>query len=305
MPSSISRVRPLLVIAILLAVTACANRPTVDSVSKFSVALQGASESVQQGLGEIQRLETAVNDAAEAERFIRRDDPNIQFGRDKNITDAVIAPRLAFFRALSTYASSLAAAVSDEQIESVRAQFTAAGEAFSELGEKVAAGSGAKFPTDLAGKVSKAIGNLAAFMADAKLNREIPKIVSGVHGDLAAGIAAFKADLGEPSEGGFRAIMDDTFGNLIGQKKKLLLVLKKDPRTSEAALYDAVIEAQTQVRQLRKSERLLAAIPPALDKLLSAHEALKSPKDETTLGKIKVFFERAKELQAIANGLKS
>lgn len=305
MPCLNSSVRPLLLAAVLFTVAACANRPTVEAVSKFSVALQGASVSVQRGLGEIQRLETAVNEAAEAERFIREDDPNIMFGRNKNITDAVISPRLGFFKALSKYASSLAAAVSDKQIDDVRAQFTATGQAFTQIGEKVAAGSGAKFPNDLAGKVSEAVANLAAFMIDAKLNREIPKIVSGVHDDLAAGVAAFKADLGDPGKGGFRTIMRDTIKNLTGQKKKLLLVLKREARTSKASLYRAVLEAQAEVRQLHKSERLLAAIPRALDKLLSAHEALKTPTDGTTLGKIEIFFERAKELQAIANGLNS
>jgi hypothetical protein len=305
MSSLNSSVRPLVVVAVLLAVAACANRPTVEAVSKFSVALEGASASVQQGLGEIQRLETAVNDAAEAENFIREANPKIQFDRNENITDAVIAPRLAFFKALSDYASSLAAAVSDEQVEKVRAQFTATGQAFTDLGTKVAAGSGARFPSDLAGQVSKAAANLAAFMVDAKLNREIPIIVSGTHDDLAAGVAAFKADLGDPAAGGFRAIMHDTIGILIGQKKKLLLVLKKEPTTSKAALYNAVLEAQAQVRELRKSERLLSAIPPALDNLLIAHAALKTPNDQTTLGKIEIFFQRAKELQAIANDLNS
>ena len=50
---------------------------------------------------------------------------------------------------------------------------------------------------------------------------------------------------------------------------------------------------------------LLAAIPPALDKLLVAHEALKTPESQVTLAKVEVFFARAKELQAIANSLES
>lgn len=48
---------------LLLATTltaGCALRPTVEAVSKFSVALEGASLSVQQQLGGIQQHETAA-----------------------------------------------------------------------------------------------------------------------------------------------------------------------------------------------------------------------------------------------------
>ena len=305
MPRKKSSIYQLLVVLVLLTAAACTNRPTTEAVSKFSVALEGASTAVQQGLGEIQRLETTVNDAAEAENFIRDPNSSIQFGRNKSITDAVIAPRIAFFKALSKYASSLAAAVSDEQVERVREQFAATGQAFIELGEQVSAQSGTSFQSDSAAKVSAAAANLAGFMVEAKLNREIPKIVSAVHGDLAEGIKAFKADLGDAGSGGFRSIVNDTIANLSGQKKKLLLVLRQDGGMSKSALHDAVIQAQIEVRQLRKSERLLAAIPPALDKLLKAHAALRPPKDQTTRGKIEIFFGRAKELQAIANSLRS
>jgi hypothetical protein len=297
--------RPLCGAVILLLIAACTTRPTEEAVAKFSVALDGASTSVQQGLTEIQRQETAANDAAEAERFIRQNDPNLRFGRNANITDAVIAPRLAFFAALSEYASSLAAAVSDEQIESVRAQFAATGEAFSELGSKVAAASGKTFPSDLAGQVSQAAANIAAFMVEQKLNREIPTIVSGVHENLKAGVDAFKADLGDPASGGFRAIMNDSIEVLVGQKTKLLIVLKQEGTTPKADLYNSVLRAQAEVRKLRQSERLLAAIPPALDRLLEAHEALKTPDSPVTLAKVEVFLARAKELQAIANSLES
>ena len=290
---------------ILLVIGGCTTRPTEEAVAKFSVALESTSVSVQQGLSEIQRQEIAVNDTTEAEAFIRQDDVSIQFGRNATITDAVIEPRLAFFRALSEYASSLAAAVSDEQIELVRAQFAATGEAFIDLGNEVAAASGRTFPSDLAGQVSQAAANIAAFLVEEKLNREIPIIVSGVHDDLKAGVNAFKADLGDPNSGGFRAIMNDSVEILIGQKKQVLLVLKQEGATPKAGLYDAVLEAQEQVRELRQSERLLAAIPPALDRLLEAHEALETPQNPLTLSKIEIFLARAQELQAIANSLSS
>jgi hypothetical protein len=290
---------------ILLVIGGCTSRPTEEAVAKFSVALDSTSVSVQQGLSEIQRQETAINDTAEAEAFIREEEANIQFGRNQNITDAVIAPRLAFFTALSEYASSLAAAVSDEQIESVRAQFAATGEAFIDLGNEVAAASGSTFPSDLAGQVSQAAANIAAFLVEERLNREIPIIVSGVQNDLKAAVDAFKADLGNPDSGGFRSIMNDSVNTLIGQKKQLLLLLKQEGATPKADLYQSVLEAQEQVRELRQSERLLAAIPPALDRLLEAHEALETPEAPLTLSKIEIFFARAQELQAIANSLES
>ncbi len=297
--------RALLVVAILLSAAACTTRPTAEAVSKFSVALDGTSQAVQQGLSEIQRLETAVNDSSEAEQFVRQADPNIQFGRNTRLTDEVIQPRLAFFKALSSYASSLATAVSDEQIEGVRAQFSATGEEFKKLGEQVASAAGQNFPTDLADQVSTAAAGITAFLVEEKLNREIPVIVSGVHEDLRAGVAAFKADLGDPTTGGFRAIMNDSIQLLIGQKKQFLLILKSKGGMSDADLYEAVLQAQTEVRELQRSERLLAAIPSALDKLVEAHAALQSPKNESTLGRIQIFFERAKELKAIADGLSS
>lgn len=304
MPSLGSSLRGFAVLTVLLAVSACQSRPTADAVSEFAQTLQSTSASAQRGLDEIQRLEAAASDAAAAERILRDDDPNIQLDRAGNITDAVIAPRRDFFEALSKYASSLEAAVSDDQVDKVRAQFAATGQAFTELGGKVAAASESRFPADLAAVVTKAVSNLAAFMVEAKLNREIPKIVAATHQDLKAGVDAFKADLGDRKTGGFRAILHDLVETQVGQEKKLLLILKADQRTSQAALHRAVLDAQTRVRQLRRSERMLDRIPAALDELLSAHEALLRPKDQSTLAKIEAFAKRAKELQWAVDSLR-
>jgi len=142
-------------------------------------------------------------------------------------------------------------------------------------------------------------------MVEEKLHREVPVIVAAVHDDLKTGVEAFKADLGDPDAGGFRAILHDSIETLVGQKKKLLLIIKSEGQTPSGAMYDAVLKAQAEVRKLRDSARLLDAIPPTLDKLLEAHEALKSPTDASARAKIQAFFERAKDLQAIASDLRS
>ncbi len=299
-----SSLRPLAVVAVLLVASACQSRPTVEAVSEFSQVLESTSLAVQQGLSEVQRLETAAGDAAEAERFLREEDPNLRFGRNDNLTEALVAPRRAFFKALSSYASSLAAAVGEDQVEGVRAQFAVTGSAFAALGQRVAATSQSRFPPDLAGRVSKATAAFAAVMVDAKLDREVPKIVAAAHQDLKAGVEAFKADLGDRETGGFRSILHDLVEIRIGQQKKRLLALKAGKETSKAELYDAVLEAQSRVRKLRRAETLLDAVPAALDKLLSAHAALIKPKDPGTRAKIGIFKERAKQLWAIAEGLK-
>ncbi|MEH6629819.1 MAG: hypothetical protein V7776_03280 [Halopseudomonas aestusnigri] len=305
MPKSYLQFRPVYFLLIFIFLSACTSRPTAEAVSKFSVALKGASSSVELGLSEIQRLEVAVNDAKEAEDFIRYDDANLQFNRNENLVDAVIVPRIQFFNALSKYADSLSTAVSDDQIDKVRAEFLKTGKAFNELGKSVANHAGISFPADYAVKASEAFSNLAAFMVEEKLNREIPKIVSSTHDDLKAGVEAFKKDLGDPKAGGFRSVLNDSVKILIGQKKKYLLVIKAEGKTSKAALYSEVLKAQAEVRKLKNTDRLLAAIPKTLDELIKAHKALMNPKDKTTLGKIEVFFDRAKELQAILKELKA
>ena len=304
MPSPKASLRRLIVVAALLAVSACQSRPTTEAVSEFSQTLKNTSTSVQLGLDEIQRLEAAASDAAAAERILREADPNIQLDRAGTITDAVIAPRRDFFEALSKYASSLGAAVSDDQVDKVRAQFAATGQAFTDLGGRVAAASESRFPADLAAVVAKAASNLAAYMVEAKLNREVPKIVAATHRDLKAGVDAFKADLGDRKTGGFRAILHDLVEKQIGQEKKLILILKADQRTSQAVLHRAILDAQARVRQLRRSERMLDRIPAALDELLSAHEALLRPKEQSTLAKIQAFALRAKELRWAVDGLR-
>ncbi|WP_299617210.1 hypothetical protein [Pelagibius sp.] len=65
------------------------------------------------------------------------------------------------------------------------------------------------------------------------------------------------------------------------------------------------LEAQIEVRELKRSEGLLAAMPAALDTLAETQAELERAGDQTSYGKTQIFFERAKDLKAVADALNS
>lgn len=300
--------RAALVIAIVVSVSACAGRPTQDAIATFSSALDSTSAAASQGLREIQKREVANLNAKNAnailaarpgEAHVRLDAGNVI------VTDDVLKPRLAFFGALSRYASSLAAAASPEQAAAVKAKIEEAGKAFGELGAAIK-GDAARFPAARVDAAASAFGSIAAALIDAKLNREIPPIVSATHESLKAGVEAFKADLGDPNAGGFRALMDDATKRLIGQEEILIALFAQDVKSiGKLRLHQEILASQERIHALGDGDALLASLVPALDKMVEAHDALRTPGAATTLVHVNIFLDRVEEVQEAAKTLQS
>ncbi|GLR79042.1 hypothetical protein HUE56_04415 (plasmid) [Azospirillum oryzae] len=296
--------RAALAVSIASSVAACAGRPTQEAIATYSAALDTTSTSARQGLFEIQKRELATINAKNANAILSAKPGNAHVeleAKNEIVTNDVLKPRLEFFVALSDYASALAAAASPEQATSVKVKIEEAGKAFGALGVAIR-GDAANFPAEKVNSAATAFASIAAILVDAKLNHEIPKIVSSTHENLKAGVEAFKADLGDPSAGGFRALMNDATKRLVGQETILIGTFAQDVKSiGKPRLHDEIRESQGRIQALGNADMLLTSLVPALDEMLEAHEALRTPSVETTLSQVNLFLDRAEDLREAVN----
>ncbi len=288
---------------VVLALGACTTRPTQEPVSKFAVAMEQSLVAVESGLLTVAHAEVKAEDEKLARTIVsqERGASIPQLGATRiTINEELIQPRIKIFRALGAYATALSTAAGNQETEAFRQHVDAAGRSLKDFNA-----STAQFGIDrsddeaTSGVATAAVREFGVFLIDLKLDSEIPTIVDDAHQNVERLVAVIEDDLGAPDsvEGGLREILNISRREIATARRGAIGQIYNDPATSRLAVYELVLRSQEDLRLLDQLDASLAAIPPALQKMLMAHAALRTPASDDTNGQIEIFVERAHDLK--------
>lgn len=294
---------PAIALALALSVSACSSSPTAENISKFSSALDATTSTFQ----------AAVDKTAAAEREANRYDAALAYISGQQFTLRPPAPafdpqalqnHLKMVSALQAYAQILADLTEGEAQKKIGPAINTLGDSlkgFSQSSLLLGTGMLSEAAVDKGVKAASALGT---FLTQEYVTLKITEAVirmdpaireTAAYLNTAIGSATFSGGLPECFPGaGLRLILCRVVVEKRMARETVLTYAREESTKrgspGKAQLFDMFNAAYTAETDAAAADAAFSDVKNALDKMVAAHEALKTPDGPGTAAKVQSFL---------------
>lgn len=285
---------------VLASVAACAQRPATENVAAFASSLSATTSLVDKGLLDLSAAELDRRLLDETVAYVAtRRGPKLSLTDPTNadVARGVLTPGFAL---ISGYAKQLTALTGDQSIAPLTSATDTLQKSFDSALDTLQHSSKLKVDGSLVSGAKQGSSVLSAIVevaVEQKIARDVAAAVELADPAVRQIGTLIKAVVGESPGRGLRLALTSVAIGSNEQSRVLLGLYAQDNRMSTGQLADRY-KAEAVRRDGRISDVYLADILTAIDRMISAHSALRRPTEVSTRQAIEEFATSVSELEA-------